>query len=70
MNNISKFRKSTNLTRQQFSTLLNISLGALGHYEVGRRQPPLKMAQKIIQVLNQHGANVRFEDIFPAEQEK
>lgn len=67
MNKISEFRKAANLTQSEFSKLLNVSQGALGHYEVGRRTPRLKIAQRIIYVLNQHGANCSFSDVFPVE---
>lgn len=67
MNRISEFRKSINLTQQEFSARLNLTQGALAHYENGRRTPTVKMARLIVDTLNENGASVSIDEVFPAE---
>ena len=67
MNTISEFRKSINLTQQELSKRLNITQGSLAHYEIGRRMPNVQMAHKIVKELNECGANVSIDDVFPVE---
>lgn len=37
MNKIYEYRKATNLTQGEFAQQINLTQGALGHYESGRR---------------------------------
>ncbi|SUU36666.1 HTH-type transcriptional regulator [Actinobacillus seminis] len=67
MNRISEFRKSINLTQQEFSARLNLTQGALAHYENGRRTPTVKMARLIVDTLNENGASVSIDEVFPAD---
>lgn len=67
MNRISEYRKATNLTQQELAYMLNLTQGALGHYESGRRTPPLKIALKIVNIFNSQGVACSINDLFPAE---
>ncbi|MEE3609366.1 helix-turn-helix transcriptional regulator [Avibacterium paragallinarum] len=68
MNKISEYRKATNLTQTEFATLLNLTQGALGHYESGRRTPDLDTARRIVRLLNENGATCSLDDVFPLQQ--
>lgn len=67
MNKIQEYRKLVNLTQSDFAKALNITQGAIGHYETGRNTPSLEMSRKIIRTLNEHGANCTLDDVFPNE---
>lgn len=67
MNKISEYRKATNLTQGKLAQLVNLTQGALGHYESGRRTPNLKTARKIVLVLNQQGVACSLDDVFPVQ---
>lgn len=67
MNRISEFRKATNLTQLEFARLLNLTQGALGHYEVGKRTPSLDTARKIVLLFNQQGVACTLDDVFPTK---
>lgn len=64
MNRISEFRKSINLTQQEFSARVEFNSGALAHYENGRRTPTVKMARLIVDTLNENGASVSIDEVF------
>lgn len=67
MNKISEFRKASNLTQRELAQALNLTQGALGHYESGRRVPSIKTAQKIVNTLNSVGVVCSLSDVFPAD---
>ncbi|HDR1538576.1 TPA: helix-turn-helix transcriptional regulator [Pasteurella multocida] len=43
---------------------MNLTQGALGHYESGRRTPDLKTARKIVMALNRNGVACSLDDVF------
>ncbi|QPB42197.1 helix-turn-helix transcriptional regulator [Rodentibacter haemolyticus] len=67
MNRISEFRKKINLTQQELAKEINITQGAIAHYETGRREPPINIAQRIISVMKNHGIDCTLDELFPAE---
>ncbi|HDR1353508.1 TPA: helix-turn-helix transcriptional regulator [Pasteurella multocida] len=46
---------------------MNLTQGALGHYESGRRTPDLKTARKIVFALNKNGVACSLDDVFPVQ---
>lgn len=67
MNRISEFRKAANLTQVELAHQLNMTQGALGHYEAGRRNLSLKIARKIVSILNLRGVDCSLDDVFPTK---
>ncbi|AKD37498.1 hypothetical protein I926_00840 [Pasteurella multocida subsp. multocida OH4807] len=67
MNKIYEYRKATNLTQGEFAQQINLTQGALGHYESGRRTPDLKTARKIVFALNKNGVACSLDDVFPVQ---
>ncbi|MDH2923961.1 putative transcriptional regulator [Nicoletella semolina] len=67
MNKIIIFRKKIGLTQTELASAINITQGALGHYEQQRRNSSLAMARKLVEALNKFGANVSIDDVFPPE---
>lgn len=67
MNRITEFRKATNLTQAEFAKLMNVTQGAFGHYESGRRIPSINTAKRIVAILNAQGVVCSLDDVFPAE---
>ncbi|CDF97891.1 helix-turn-helix transcriptional regulator [Avibacterium paragallinarum] len=65
MNKIAAFRKAANLTQADMAKHLNKTQGAIGHYELGIRQPSIETAKQIVQVLNEHGLTCSLDDVFP-----
>lgn len=65
MNRLAEFRKAANLTQSDIAKLINKTQGAFGHYESGFRKPPLRTAQEIVRILNNHGVTCSLDDVFP-----
>lgn len=67
MNNIAKIREKLGITQRQLAISLGWKQGRIGNYETGIRTPSLKTSRQIVSALNQLGANVVLDDVFPAE---
>jgi len=47
-----ELRKRENLSQGELAELLNVSRGAIGMYEIGKRTPPLNKAKELATIFN------------------
>lgn len=64
MNNIAKYRAKKGLTQNELAEELNVTSGAVGMWETGKRVPNLDMAKEIADYFN-----TTIEEIFFAEKD-
>lgn len=67
MNNIAKIRNENGISQIQLVRELGWTQPRIANYEAGTRMPSLNAARKIVSALNQLGANVEIDQVFPAE---
>ncbi|ENZ8366474.1 helix-turn-helix transcriptional regulator [Klebsiella aerogenes] len=67
MNNLKKLRKEAGISQASLASALDVSQGAIAHYEKGIRKLNVESAKKIIEALNANGVNCTFEDVFPSK---
>lgn len=65
MNNIKKYRELADMTRSELAKRIGCSVGAIGHYELGRRTPTLNMCWKITSIFMQMGICETLDEVFP-----
>ena len=65
MNNLAKVRESIGITQHQLAMQLGCRQSRISNYEVGNRMTSLANARKITDALNQLGASVTLDDVFP-----
>lgn len=53
-------RKENHMSQRELASELNISPGAIGMYESGKRTPPLNRAIKIAELFNVQIENIEF----------
>ncbi|HBM0095482.1 TPA: helix-turn-helix transcriptional regulator [Salmonella enterica subsp. enterica serovar Blitta] len=70
MNNLKKLRKAAGISQASLADILDVSQGAIAHYEKERRKLNVDSAKKIIEALNTHGVSCTFEDVFPTQNGK
>ncbi|MGX8939473.1 helix-turn-helix transcriptional regulator [Symbiopectobacterium sp. Eva_TO] len=66
VNQLRQFRKRVRLTQSELARIMGCTPGAICHYEHGRRNIDIKLAQKIVQVLNSKGVSIGLDDLFPS----
>ncbi|MDP8078358.1 helix-turn-helix transcriptional regulator [Phocoenobacter skyensis] len=69
MNKIQKFRKVAKLSQKDLADMLNITQGAVGHYEAGIRIPSVSTARNIVLAFNEIGVQCTLDDLFPTHNE-
>lgn len=67
MNNLKKLRKEAGISQASLASVLEVSQGAVAHYEKGIRKLNVDSAKKIIEALNAKGVKCTFEDVFPTQ---
>lgn len=55
-------RKENHMSQRELASKLNISPGAIGMYESGKRTPPLNRAIKIAELFNVQIENIEFKN--------
>lgn len=66
MNNLKKLRKEAGISQASLASVLDVSQGAIAHYEKGIRKLNVESAKKIIEALNANGVSCTFDDVFPS----
>lgn len=57
---LSVLRKSRNMSQEDLARDLNVSRSLIGLYEVGKRNPSLKMAKRVAEYFNMPVESIRF----------
>lgn len=60
-------RKAINVSQSCLAKRVGCSQGAIGHYENKRRIPNLDTCRALVRALNELGAEVELDDVFPPE---
>lgn len=67
MSNLRTIREAAKVSQTALAKKVGCTQGAIGHYESGRRNPDLKTCRKLVEALNELGAKVQLDDVFPPE---
>ncbi|EOW9223423.1 helix-turn-helix transcriptional regulator [Vibrio cholerae] len=65
MNKIKQYRNTVGVTQKELGELLGVGQSTIDRYESGVRKINYQIAWKIVDSLNQLGANCSFDDVFP-----
>lgn len=65
MSNLKAIRERVGMTQSALASAVEMTQGAIAHYENGRRQPGLSECRKLVEALNKRGANCTLDDVFP-----
>lgn len=65
MNKIAEIRNQIGISQAQLAVQIGWRQPRIANYETGNRTPSIYVAQKIVEGLNELGANVRIDDVFP-----
>ncbi|AHF77933.1 Putative repressor protein [Sodalis praecaptivus] len=68
MSNLRKIREAIPVSQSVLADLVGCTQGAIGHYESGRRTPDLSTCRQLVNALNNLGATVQLDDVFPPKQ--
>lgn len=60
MNNIAKYRKRKGLTQKELASELNVTAGAVGMWEMGKRRPDIDKAKNIADYFETSIENIFF----------
>lgn len=66
MSNLKKFREAAKVTQADLGARVNMTQGAIAHYENGRRTPGLNEARLLVSALNALGVKCTLDTVFPA----
>lgn len=58
-------RERLNLNQVKMANFIGITPAGLNNYEIGRRQPKLAIAYRIIDFAKVNGINITLEDLYP-----
>ncbi|MEW6485400.1 MAG: helix-turn-helix transcriptional regulator [Pseudomonadota bacterium] len=67
MSNLRKIREMLKISQTALAGMVGCTQGAIGHWESGRRSPDLKTCRQLVDALNDCGAKVKLDDVFPPE---
>lgn len=68
MNQLKHFREKAGISQKRLALAAGLAtVGALQHYEAGRRMPPLDTARKLVAALNAAGAACSLDKVFPPQ---
>lgn len=67
MTNLRKVRKSLTISQTVLAAMVGCTQSAIGHYESERRTPSLNMCRELVKALNDLGASVQVDDVFPPQ---
>lgn len=65
MNKIKEFRKTLKITQSDLANSLNLSQGAISHYESGRRFVDLDTCREITNFFIKKGVKTSVDELFP-----
>lgn len=65
MSNIKTIRERLRITQAALAESVGVTQGAIAHYENERRKPGLDECRRIVAALNQLGAGVTLDEVFP-----
>ncbi|NBI40190.1 helix-turn-helix domain-containing protein [[Haemophilus] felis] len=67
MNNLAKARETIGITQSQLGKMVGFRQSRIANYELNTRKPSLNDARRIVKALNELGANVSLDDVFPVQ---
>lgn len=65
--NIKQFRIQQGLTQAELASALDLTQGAISHYESGRRELDKRMADRLIAYADSIGIRLTYNDVFSDE---
>ncbi|EKO3656440.1 helix-turn-helix transcriptional regulator [Vibrio metschnikovii] len=68
MTKINEILKRIGISQERLAEIVGVSQSSINHYAKGNRKPNYQIAWKIVDSLNQLGANCSFDDVFPNPQ--
>lgn len=70
MNRIADIRSGCDISQAQLAHKLDWSQGRISNYETGTRTPGLADSRRIVNALNDLGADCTLDDVFPVPEQK
>lgn len=67
MNKLKQFRLMVGMTQAELAQSIGFTPAAISHYEKGRRGIDLSKCRILVTALNEKGAKVGIDDIFPPQ---